>query len=172
MIYVLAYPEFEPSCAARIDAFRAQHEPERARLVRPHITLVFGSAEAHLGAITDLVDDVACAVTPLTVTFDATAIEFDPFEKTHKIFLLCGQGHEALTVLHECLYGGPHRAELDPKHPFRPHMTIGSFARREEIEAVDMSDVALPMQARITGLEVVRFAHGRLTPLKTVTFTD
>ena len=42
MIYALAYPVFDPSTARAIDAFRTAHEPERARLVAPHVTLVFG----------------------------------------------------------------------------------------------------------------------------------
>ena len=56
MIYVLAYPVFEPNSAERICAFRAEHEPERANLVPPHITLVFGAAKEHLQTISGLVD--------------------------------------------------------------------------------------------------------------------
>ena len=59
MIYVLAYPVFEPMSAERINAFRAKHEPDRAKLVPPHVTLVFGVADEHLKTVSTLVDSVS-----------------------------------------------------------------------------------------------------------------
>ncbi|WP_425037310.1 2'-5' RNA ligase family protein [Primorskyibacter sp. S187A] len=171
MIYVLAYPEFEPFCATRIDDFRAAHEPHRAKLVPPHITLVFGAQSAHAQVITDLALAVADQTQEFPVIFDEHAIEFDPFEQKHKIFLLCGDGAHQVTAMHKQLYEGDHRADLSAAHPFRPHMTIATYAERAQIECVDVADAGdLPLRGTLRALDIVRFSNGTLTSLKKIPF--
>ena len=173
MIYVLAYPRFAPSCAAQIAAFRARHEPQRAKLVPPHITLVFGAADAHLEAIRALVESVSRQTQPFTMSFDAWTSAFDPFEKAHKLFLLCGAGRAAVTALHTRLYDGPHRETLDRAHPFRPHMTIATYDTRAEIDHVEIPFAGdLPFCADLQALELVHLGGGRLTHLKRVPFSQ
>ncbi len=171
VIYVLAYPVFEPNSAQRIRAFRTKHEPERAKLVPPHITLVFGAANEHLQAIAGLVDKVSGQTKAFAVTFDGYAIEFDPFEKKHKVFLFCGGGNGRITFLHNRLYEGAHSSELSSAHPFKPHITIATYDERPDVEQVDISAVGeLPIRGELSALELVRFEDGRLTKLKTVPF--
>ncbi|MDA7964375.1 2'-5' RNA ligase family protein [Ruegeria sp.] len=171
MIYVLAYPEFEPSCAGRIRSFRAKHEPQRAKLVPPHITLVFGVKDEHLQTITELVEAVSNQTHEFPIAFDDHAIEFDPFEQKYKIFLLCGDGSCTVTALHDQLYNGEHRTELNSTHPFRPHMTIATYDERAEIERLDVSDAGeLPICGKLRALEIMRFSNGELSTLKTVPF--
>ncbi|UWQ56003.1 2'-5' RNA ligase family protein [Leisingera caerulea] len=169
MIYVLAHPIFEPEAAERIGAFRVKHEPERAKLVPPHVTLVFGVADGHLQTVSDLVDKVSCQTRAFPVFFDRCVIEFDPFEKKHKLFLLCGEGNEPITDLHNRLYNGAHSSELSSEHPFEPHMTIASYDERAEAEQIDVSALGdLPIRAQLTALDLVRLDDGCLTALKTV----
>lgn len=167
MIFVLAYPEFEPSCTDRIQAFRTQHEPGRAGLVRAHVTLVFGVSDRYLHTVAALVEKVSSQTSAFPVGFDDHVIEFDPFEHKHKILLLCGEGARQLTALHNQLYEGEHSAEFDTTHPFRPHITIATCNERAEIEQVDLSDVgALPLYGHVLALEVVQLVEGRLKTLK------
>ena len=171
MIYVLAYPEFDPSCAGQICGFRAKHEPQRAKLVPPHITLVFGVKSEHLQTITELVEATSSQTQEFPVAFDDHAIEFDPFEEKYKIFLLCGDGSCRVNALHNQLYEGKHRAELCSAHPFRPHMTIATYDKRADIEQVDISDAGgLPVYAKLRALEIVQFTNDELSALKTVPF--
>jgi len=172
MIYVLAYPVLEPTTAARINAFRAKHEPERAKLVPPHITLVFGVADRHLLTLSELIDTVSAETKAFPVVFASSVVEFDPFEKKHKLFLLCGNGSEHLTVLHERLYHGEHRLELSSKHPFKPHMTIASYNERADAEQIDVSEIGgFPIKSNLAALQLVRLDSGHLTTLKTAALT-
>jgi len=172
VIYVLAYPVFEPNSAERIDAFRAKHEPEWAKLVPPHITLVFGVAERHLQAVSGLIDMVSSQTKAFPVVFASSVVEFDPFEKKHKLYLLCGDGGEHLTILHERLYQGEHRLELSSEHPFQPHLTIASYDKRADVEQIDVSVIGdLPIRTNLSALELVRLDSGQLTTLRTVPFT-
>ncbi|MGR3502462.1 2'-5' RNA ligase family protein [Pseudaestuariivita sp.] len=167
MLYVLAYSVFAPESAARIDAFRAAHEPERARLVRPHITLVFGVSAQHQQAVSDLVDHVAAETRVMPVVFDQHAIRHDPFENKHKLFLLCGAGGDHVTTLHRQLYDGPHRAELSADHPFEPHLTVASYDALAKLEQADLSALGpLPIPATLTALDLVQLEAGCLRTLK------
>ena len=171
VIYVLAYPVFEPNSAERIRAFRTKHEPERAKLVPPHITLVFGVANEHLQRVADLVDMASGQTKAFPVAFDDYATEFDPFEKKHKMFLLCGGGNKRITYLHNRLYEGAHSIELSSAHPFKPHMTIATYDERADVDQVDIAAVGeLPIRGKLSALELVQFEDGRLTTLKTVPF--
>ncbi len=171
MIYVLACPEFAPDAAARIDAFRAVHEPVRAALVPPHVTLVFGVGVGHLEDLAALAETVSRRTKPFQIEFDACEIAFDPFEKAHKLFALCGAGSETVTDLHRQLYDGPHRASLSPEHPFKPHMTLATQDMRARIERIDLSTLgALPIRAALKALTLVRLEGDRLETLKTVPF--
>ena len=169
MIYVLAYPEFAPSCADRIHEFRARHEPERAKLVPPHVTLVFGVGRQHLPVVTDLAEAAARETRAFEVSFDRYKIEFDPFDKKHKLFLLCSEGGDTVTALHNHLYDGDHRAEFSAAHPFQPHMTIASYGSRSEIERVNVEDAgALPLRGALRALQIVELSNGALSTRRTV----
>lgn len=171
MIYVLAYPEFEPPDADRIHVFRAKHEPQRAKLVPPHLTLVFGVKSLHLSVVTELAGSVSRQTHAFHITFDDHVIEFDPFEQKHKIFLLCGEGSCNVRALHSQLYDGEHRTELSTSHPFRPHMTIATCDTRAQIEQVNVSDAGtLPLRGTLRSLEVVQLSSGALSTLKTLPF--
>ncbi|MEL6609654.1 MAG: 2'-5' RNA ligase family protein [Pseudomonadota bacterium] len=171
MIYVLAYPAFDPAVARRVDDFRARHEPQRARLVPPHITLVFGSDDSHLPFISDLVDRVADQTAGVSVGFNRLEARFDPFEGKHKLFLLCGEGSDQITDLHHRLYDGPHRSDLSDDHPFVPHMTVATQDERKTLEQIDTSALGdLPIRTTLSALELVRFDGSRLTTVRTAPF--
>ncbi|MEM7743303.1 MAG: 2'-5' RNA ligase family protein [Pseudomonadota bacterium] len=171
VIYVLGYPDFEPLLAERITAFREKHEPQRAKLVPPHLTLVFGVKEEHLQAVAKRVEDVSRQTQIFSIAFDATTIDFDPFEQKYKIFLLCGKGRKQISALHNQLYEADYRRELVSSQPFRPHMTIATYDKNEDIMRVDVSEAgSLPIYGRLRGLALVRFADGKLETLKTVPF--
>lgn len=169
MIYVLAYPVFDQISAELIRTFREKHEPQRAKLVPPHITLVFGLANEHLQTVSGLVDCASRQFSAIPIAFDSHVKEFDPFEKKYKIFLHCSEGSAAITLLHNKLYEGPHRSELSSSHPFKPHMTIGSHDTQTDIDQVDVCAVGqFPIQASVSSLVLVQLEEERLTTLKTV----
>ncbi|MDX8352438.1 2'-5' RNA ligase family protein [Cognatiyoonia sp. IB215182] len=166
MIYVLAYPEFDPLCDKRIHDFRAKQEPHRAKLVPPHLTLVFGVKSEHLSVITELAEAVSRETQAFRITFGDHAIELDPFEQKHKIFLLCGKGGCKVTALHNRLYNGEHHDEFSEKYSFRPHMTVATCDTSAQIERINVSDVGpLPLHATLRALEIVQLSNGALSTL-------
>ena len=168
MNYVLTYPIFDPTTAERIARFRSAHEPERARLVPPHITLVFGLDSQHAPTLAKRCSRLAEQNSAFSVTLTRSEIIFDPFEKAHKLFLICSGGADRLTGLHDCLYKGALQTFLDPDHPFRPHMTVATQQTRQGVENIDHQDLGpLPITARIAALNLVKRVDNTLLPIAT-----
>ncbi|MEJ8476420.1 2'-5' RNA ligase family protein [Roseibium algae] len=169
MIYVLAYPEFELSVAERINRFRSANEPERARLVPPHVTLVFGMRNPHPQDFLTHCEFVAGHVSELAVSFMAGDIVYDPFEKTHKLLLPISTGKRTLIALHQQLYDGTQSAKLNPEVPYRPHMTVATHKDRAIIERFDVATLgAFPLFGRIRKIEIVELSDNTLHPLRTI----
>lgn len=169
MIYVLAYPKFEADILRSILTFRSAHEPDRAGLVAPHITLVFGVQNSTPSEIAKHCELVATRTTTISVEFPSWEIVYDPFEKTHKIFLVTSTGTDRVTALHQQLYDGPHRSELHPDMPYKSHMTVATNVDRSVLEAVDVASIGtFPMKATIRSLEVVSLTDSRLSVIGSI----
>lgn len=171
MIYVLAYPQFEPSFAERIRRFRTENEPARAELVPPHVTLVFGLMNIRPHEFLEHCEAVASRSSQFEVSFVSEEITHDPFEQTYKLLLVSSAGSSQLAALHEQLYEGAQRAEQKEDFPYRPHMTIATNPHRTIIERLETSSLGgLPLLGTIRALEVVKLENGRLHHLRTTPF--
>ena len=171
MIYVLAYPQFEPSVAERIRRFRIANEPARAMLVPPHVTLVFGLMNIRPYEFLAHCEAAADQSSQFDVSFVSGEVTYDPFEKTHKLLLVSSAGSSQLAALHQQLYEGAQRAELKVDIPYRPHMTVATNPDRTIIEHLDISSLGgFPLFGTIRALEVVKLANGRLHCLRTIPF--
>ncbi|RKT34723.1 2'-5' RNA ligase superfamily protein [Roseovarius halotolerans] len=171
MIYVLAYPQFEPSVAERIRRFRTENEPSRAKLVPPHVTLVFGLMNIHPHEFLAHCETIAGRSSQFEVSFVSEEITHDPFEKTHKLLLVSSTGSSQLAALHDQLYEGVQKAERKDDIPYRPHMTVATNTDRTIIKNLDTSSLGgFPLLGTIRALEVVKLENGRLHHLRTIPF--
>jgi 2'-5' RNA ligase len=166
MLYVLSYPVLTKADNERIEAYRRAYEPERARLVRAHVTLVFGVRSIETN---DLVSRVAALATKRS----AFAVIFDRAEQTespggvHNIFLLTSEGAFALETMHQELYAGSLGPELLPGMPFRAHMTVATASSPDLIQPAmkDVPKLGLPIRGLINTLNVVLLENGTLADL-------
>ncbi len=171
MLYVLTYPMFEPNIAANLARFRTAHEPERAVLVPPHITLVFGLSDIKPAEFLEFCQDNAKSTAAFKVTFTKVETAYDPFDRMHKMFLMVDDSQAMLPKLHRRLYLGPHRTQLDDAIPYRAHMTVATNAERAIIDSLDIAEIGkLPITGFIRSLEVVELVDGVLHRLKTLPF--
>lgn len=169
MLYVLSYPHFEEPVSRALATFRDAHEKERARLVAPHITLVFALADSLSHEIKQVCEQVASQISGITIEFSNSEIIFDPFENKHKIILLTSLGRDCLTTLHEQLYEGVCHKELYKGELYRPHMTVATNSDRLTIENVDTTPLGFfPIKANISSLEVVKLTDGKLSTISSI----
>lgn len=169
MIYVLAYPNFNEQVTCRLDDFRCIHEPERAKLVAPHVTLVFGVPQKLAEDVVHISRQVANITSPFSLEFLNHEISYDSFEEVHKISLGCSKGANFLISMHEKFYQGPLQDELHVDIPYRPHMTIGANANISKLENVDISTIgSFPIKAEIKSLNVVELSGNKLHTINSI----
>jgi 2'-5' RNA ligase len=164
MLYVLSYPVLAKANDERIEAYRRVHEPERARLVRAHVTLVFGVRSIEASNLASQVAALAMKRSAFEVTFDRAEPTESP-GAVHNVFLLAGEGALALKSMHQELYAGSLCSELLPGMPFCAHMTVATAASRDLLQPAikDVPRLGLPMRGLIHALNVVSLENGTLT---------
>ncbi|MEM6460425.1 MAG: 2'-5' RNA ligase family protein [Pseudomonadota bacterium] len=168
MLFVLAYPKFAPLDAKSIARFRSANEPERAKLVDPHVTLVFGMKNALLPDLAIACGGVARITSKFAISFTASEIVYDPHEGVHKLCLLVSEGRQEIVALHEDLQDGPQQDQRDTKIGFSPHMTVATNRKRSIIEELDTAAIRhFPIAGIIEKLHIVKLAEETLHPLET-----
>lgn len=163
MLFVLAYPELPPAAAAWIAAFRARHEPARARLVAAHLTLLFGTTAVGLDELAGRTKALAGAAAPLLFNLDRLERHAAP-DGSRRLFLMVGAGGGELAALSADLnvnvLANAWRADL----AVPPHLTLATALDAPAIDAAwrDAQGLALPLSGRVAALTVARLADGVL----------
>ena len=171
MHFVLCYPKLSPADAEAIEAFRRQHEPARAKMVRPHVTLVFGVTSVSVGALAKLAATIATKTAPFD--FAINGMEVEAHEKgDHNLFLKVGDGADKFMALYRALYAGPLAAERGDIE-FSPHVTIATNA---DLSAVVMAAKEAKhltaIGGRIDTLDVVTLNGGVLNSIASLPLGD
>ena len=168
MLYVLSYPALAQDDAERIEAFRRIHEPERAGLVRAHITLVFGVRPIKVEDLSSRVSALAAETTPFEITFDR-AEQVESPGNLHNVFLLASAGQSTLGSMHRKLYAGSLSSELLPGMPFQAHMTVATSTSIDPIHSAmkDLSRIGLPVRGLVDALEIVVLKDGSIKNVST-----
>lgn len=140
----------------RVEAFRRLHEPSRAGLVPAHVTLVFGVAAGDGSALVRHAADCAAASCPIDLSFDAVRDFSEPGDAGFKLFVMVGQGREALCALHRALYRGQLAGQRRDDLPFEPHMTVASCSDRHALDRArsGSTGLGLPLAGRVDSIVV------------------
>jgi hypothetical protein len=125
MLYCVVY--FVPSALAKqVQPFREEYDPT-ARLIEPHLTIVFPVAGLSEDVLAEHIAGVLKSWSPFTIQLTGFSKSWDQW-----LFLLVGNGNERVVKLHDELYAGilaPHlRKDLD----YVPHVGLGHFATAGE----------------------------------------
>lgn len=128
----MIFPQFENINI--IDYLREKYDP-LANHVKPHITLVF-TFESNLTSIElkDHIEKVLIGVSPFRLTMDDIIKIDNPLGMY--LFLVLKEGTEDIKKLTSKLYTGilePYKPEWLNGKTFLPHMTIGNFTSRDDL---------------------------------------
>jgi len=167
MIYVLAYPKFSKKVGRAIAEFRAEHEPERAAMVRAHITLVFGLSGLNENEFCEQCRQVAIPLEPIEFSFSNILIHKDPVEHNYKLVANVDTGTDKITKVHNAMYVGPQSSQLRSDIPYQPHMTIATNSKFEQIEAIKTRSLSVhfPLSGVIERIGVVRLEQNIVTKM-------
>ena len=136
---IMIFPEFRDMNI--IDDIRDRFDP-LAKLVRPHITLVFPfEHEMSNEELTKVLDNRLSGIAPFDLEmrgFKKQAEEFGNF-----LFLDVTQGKDVITKIHDILYANEFKV-CDKGYVYDPHMTVGKVETTlildeayEEIKDID-----------------------------------
>jgi 2'-5' RNA ligase len=163
---VIAEPDLAPQDRRRIDAVRAQHDPQQA-LIGPHFTLVFPVSGLSAAQIKDHVVAVAESNPAIAFRFDAAVAFHDRLSPYSYTFLVPETGSAELVALHDRLYEGPLRRHLNWDIPFSPHVTVGRFEEPAAADqlAAELNRQAVSIAGHISALDLISYDGTAVTPL-------
>ena len=125
---IMIFPEFENMDI--IDRIRDKYDP-LARLVRPHITLVFPfENEMSNEAIKEILIKCLYDVKPFEIVLNGISLQVDKYGN----FLLLDvqKGEEDICYIHEVLCKSEFK-QFDSDIRYKPHITIGKFQTEKEL---------------------------------------
>ena len=125
---IMIFPEFENMDI--IDRIRDKYDP-LARLVRPHITLVFPfENEMSNEAIEEILIKRLYDVKPFEIVLNGISLQVDKYGN----FLLLDvqKGEEDICYIHEVLCKSEFK-QFDSDIRYKPHITIGKFQTEKEL---------------------------------------
>lgn len=149
MLAVVAFPDLTEADGRKIEALRAAHDPNAARIA-PHVTLVFPTATIDEKTLLGRVEAAAKAAAPVAVALRRILVHREGAESY--LYLVPEQGYDALTALHGRLNPG-----YDGKPAFTPHVTVARFGDRAQARAIatELAARHFAVNGRIDALTVV-----------------
>ena len=147
---ILIFPEFEN--IAVIDRIREKYDP-LARLIRPHITLVF-PFESPVSAkdLGRILERTLEGIHPFALCVQGVSKRVDKFGNA--LMLDISEGRDVLCRIHDSLYFHEFR-DFDMGIPYDPHITVGNFLTPEALDAAfetirDLPDVFSTIIRRVS----------------------
>lgn len=168
-LVVITYPVWSSQDRSRIDALRSEHDPLRAGVVDPHLTLVSPTASLQVDALQEHTRSHAEAFGPITLLLDRLDVVEDDSGAFFHTFLVPTIGYEQVVALHDALYRPPLDAELRRDIEYVPHVGVGTGARTAMIalaEQLRREGVTIP--ARLKELTIARYDGTKVHDLVTV----
>ena len=127
---IMIFPEFENM--EIIDSIRDRFDP-LAKLVRPHITIVFPfESDMSNEELSTVLDLRLKEITPFDVVLKGFSKHSDSFG--HTLFLNLEKGCESITQIHDSLYANEFKS-FDMGYEYVPHITVGKLPTAEEMDA-------------------------------------
>ena len=125
---IMIFPDFENM--EIIDSIRGKYDP-LAKLVRPHITLVFPfENEMSNEEIEEILKKRLQHVKPFEIVLNGISMLEDEFGNT--LFLDVKKGVDEICFIHDVLYKNEFK-QFDLGYEYTPHITIGKLQTAEEL---------------------------------------
>ncbi len=161
----VAYPKLDESDFDWVQSIRKKHD-QQFDLVRPHITLVFGTDKLRSNDFIAHVQSKVRTVQSFQITFDSAKVVEDHSGNFCNAFLVPSKGYSEIIELHDLLYQDDLSSELRTDIPFIPHMTIGSGNEEEMTTLVDeINESKISIEASVDQISIISFDGVKVTDI-------
>lgn len=157
MFAAICVPRFPASAVSWLQELRAKYDRKNARLVAPHVTLVFPTSSLPEERFVAHVVSCSRGANVGTVGFSAVRVFADGSADTHLVYLLPSFGAELFLQLHEKLYSGPLGPLSRPGSEYVPHITLGRFSSTDAAAAVagQINAAPNPIAGEVEAIDIV-----------------
>ncbi|MEM7253220.1 MAG: 2'-5' RNA ligase family protein [Pseudomonadota bacterium] len=168
--YALCYPTFSPEDGRLVEQFRRTFEPDRARLVGAHVTLVFGTGLVAPPELSRLVRRAIGTIPRFSTTLARVATDEDPISGSFKLYLVPSDGQAQFRSMYRRLHAGRLARDVRPNTPFAPHITIATSRIEADIAQarVEARALPLPMAATIDSVVIASLRDHILSEVDTI----
>lgn len=158
MLAAICIPKFPEEAISRLQRLREKYDAKYARLVPPHVTLVFPTNALPEAPFVAHVISCLRGTRSCTVGFSSVREFTDESADAHLVYLLPSFGAELFLQLHEKLHSGPLGPQARSGCEYLPHITLGRFSSPDTAATVAAELNALLSQ--ITGeVESIDIVH-------------
>lgn len=164
-LLAIAYPKISRSDFNWIQSIRKKND-RQFNLVKPHITLVFGTEKLNSKEFTDHIQNKVHAFKSFQITLDSAKIVEDDSKNHCHAFLVPSIGFNEINELHDLLYEDELESELRHDIPFMPHLTIGSGSREEMTALVDrINESKISIKGSVNQVSIISFDGVKVTDI-------
>lgn len=123
---VIAYPTISETDYSWIQDVRKKHDPKYFDVVKPHVTLVFGTEKLSVEGLSAHTKHKLANVAKFELRLDSAIVVEDDSKTFFHAFLVPSKGHDEINTIHDLLYSDDLASELRLDIPFVPHLGIGT----------------------------------------------
>jgi 2'-5' RNA ligase len=159
----ITYPNIGEADLEWIQSIRQMND-RQFKLVRPHITLVFGTDKLNANELTDHVQNKVRSFKSFQIILDSAKIVEDNSKSYFHAFLIPSVGLDEINELHDLLYQDELESELRVDIPFVPHLTIGSGNKDEMTTLVDnINESNISIKGTVDQVSMIGFDGVKVT---------
>lgn len=165
---VIAYPNVSESDYSWIQGIRQKHDPQ-FDLVKPHVTLVFGTDKLSQVEFIEHVRNSLAESKSFPITLDSAKVIQDGTKNLFHTFLVPSEGFNEIDKLHDHLYQDALKSELRTDIPFVPHLTIGSGSEAKmKALANHINSQSISIKGHLNKVSIVEFDNSTVHDVASV----
>lgn len=154
----IVYPDISQRDFDWIQNIRKEHDPHYFNVVKPHVTLIFGTNKLSLNAFTKHIKSKLATTSSFEITFDSVRLVEDDSRSFFHVFLVPSKGFDEINKMHDLLYRDDLESELRMDIPFVPHLGIGTGDKLQMTQLVNnLKNQNLSIEGRIHKVSIVEY---------------
>lgn len=170
---IISYPNLSADDYAWIQNIRKLHDIKYFAIVRPHVTLVFGTDKLNPSELLDHTKEKLKNFQKIEILLDSAIVVEDDSKSFFHTFLIPSIGYEEIIQCHDLLYSGDLSSELRLDIPFIPHVGIGTSNDEADMQALakKINSESVSIKGLLGTVSIVQFDGTRVVDLKEAPLT-
>ena len=158
---VIAYPELAKNDFDSIQNYRKQNDQSLFDVVDPHFTFIFPVNDFTEREFIDEIKLQSADSELIRFNIKCAIINKDAFNEYYHVFLVPDKGYNDIMKLHDKLYSGRLKSNLNSGIAFIPHITIGNSADMDLCKAMadEWNGQSFSISGVISQLSIIKYEN-------------